>query len=166
MGWHYIRTLQSLGLAKVKKLAPILVIDLDKQLVDLDTVRAVVVHRLHLMTDYARVVIKQVYKEEKIKATVTKRKLLTKSRRLLTKHELLLDTQAKQRLEELFTHTDSLQIVYDFRQRLQKIWQEKTSNYEKLLDALEEWCHQAEASGIEALQEFADKLRGYTLQPV
>ena len=165
IGWQYIRTLQSLGLAKVRKLAPKLVIDFDKRLADLDTVRALVANRLHVMTDYARVVIKQVYKEEKIKATSAKRRLLASSRRLLIKHPALLDTGAKQRLEEVFSHSDSLHTVYEFGQRLQRMWQEKSASYEHLLESLQEWCNQAEATGIEALQEFAAKIRGYTLQP-
>ena len=165
LGWQYIRTLQSLGLARVRKLAPKLVIDFDKRLADLDTVRAVVANRLHVMKDYACVVVKRVYKEEKIEATSAKRRLLAGSRRLLIKHPALLDPGAKQRLEELFSHFHTLQIVHEFGQRLHRMWQEKSASYEHLLESLQEWCNQAEATGIEALQEFAAKLRGYTLQP-
>ena len=34
---------------------------------------------------------------------------------------------------------------------------------ERLLQALEDWCKQAEASGIRALQEFARTLPSYSL---
>jgi len=165
LGWQYIRTMQSLGLARVRKLAPKLIIDFDKRLADLDTVRAIVTNRLHVMTDYARVVVKRVYKEEKIKATAAKRKLLASNKRFLIKHQALLDAGAEQRLKELFSHSDSLQTVYEFGQRLQRMWQEKSASYEHLLESLQEWCNQAEATGIKALQEFATKIRGYTLQP-
>ena len=57
-----------------------------------------------------------------------------------------------------------LQTVYDYRARLQAIWDNAASN-DKLLKALQEWCTQAEASGINALQDFAIRLRGYSLQP-
>ena len=164
LGWHYIRTMQSLGLARVRKLAPRLVIDFNKRLADLDTVRAVVVNRLHVMADYTRVVVKQVYKEEKIEATAAKRRLLASNKRFLTKQAASLDPSAKQRLEELFRHSDTLQTVHEFGQRLQRMWQEKSASYEHLLESLQEWCNQAEATGIEALQEFAAKIRGYTLQ--
>jgi stearoyl-CoA desaturase (delta-9 desaturase) len=33
------------------------------------------------------------------------------------------------------------------------------------MQSLQEWCRQAEATGIAALQEFARRLRRYTLQP-
>jgi len=36
---------------------------------------------------------------------------------------------------------------------------------EKLMQALQDWCAQAEASGVRALQEFARSLRGYSLKP-
>ena len=35
---------------------------------------------------------------------------------------------------------------------------------EKLLQALQEWCQQAEATGVQALEEFAQRLKGYSLQ--
>ena len=165
LGWQYIRTMQSLGLARVRKLAPKLVIDFNKRLADLDTVRAIVANRLQVMTDYAHVVVKRVYKQEKIEATAAKRRLLASNRRLLIKHPTLLDASAKQRLDELFSHSATLHTVHEFGQRLQRMWQEKSASYEHLLESLQEWCNQAEATGIEALQEFAAKIRGYTLQP-
>jgi len=65
----------------------------------------------------------------------------------------------------LFAQSDTLQVVYEFRQRLQALWLEKTASQESLLAALQEWCNQAEATGIKALEEFSQSLRGYTLQP-
>jgi stearoyl-CoA desaturase (Delta-9 desaturase) len=40
------------------------------------------------------------------------------------------------------------------------------SNAETMLANLQDWCREAEASGIRALQEFAVRLRGYALVPV
>jgi stearoyl-CoA desaturase (delta-9 desaturase) len=54
--------------------------------------------------------------------------------------------------------------VYAYRQRLQEIWQKTTASQEQLVHALQEWCHQAETSGIKYLQDFAQSLKGYTLQ--
>ncbi len=58
-----------------------------------------------------------------------------------------------------------MQVVYDHKLRLQKLWTEKAATQENLMIALQEWCRQAEATGIKALQEFALSLRSYTLQP-
>jgi stearoyl-CoA desaturase (delta-9 desaturase) len=57
-----------------------------------------------------------------------------------------------------------LETVYQFRQQLQEIWSRAWSSQEAPLQALQEWCRQAEQSGIKALEEFAFTLRGYSLQ--
>jgi stearoyl-CoA desaturase (Delta-9 desaturase) len=58
-----------------------------------------------------------------------------------------------------------MQVVYDFGQRLQAIWTEKSATHESLIHSLRKWCEEAEATGIDALQEFAKSMRTYTLQP-
>jgi stearoyl-CoA desaturase (delta-9 desaturase) len=35
-----------------------------------------------------------------------------------------------------------------------------------LLHALQDWCHEAEATGIQALREFSNKIRTYSLVSV
>jgi len=52
------------------------------------------------------------------------------------------------------------------KQKLQDIWQRSATTQEHLLHALQEWCREAEATGIKALQDFSQKLRTYTLAPV
>jgi len=165
LGWYYIRLMEMLGLARVKKVAPEPIIDSNKQGVDLDTLRAVFTNRLYVMSDYASDVVKKVYREETVKASQAKRKLMRKYRRLLIRHEVLLDHNAKKHLAELLHDSASLKLVYEFRQRLQALWQEKAADQENLLRGLQEWCRQAEETGIEALQEFAYKLKSYTVTP-
>ena len=166
LGWQYIRLLELLRMARVKKVAPEPLTDLYKQKVDLDTVRAVVTNRLHVMSDYASSVVREVYRQETAKATRAKRQLMRKYRRLLIRHEALLDSAAKVHLAELFHQSATLRVVNEYRQRLQALWQEKTADQEKILRALQEWCRQAEATGVVALQEFSVKLKTYTVSPV
>lgn len=166
LGWSYIKLMQFAGLAKVKKLAPQLAFNSQKKIVDLDTVSAVITNRLHIMSHYARDVVKQVYREEKAKASDTSKDLFKRGKRWLVRHEALMDNRAKQRLEELLAQSQSLTVVYEYQQRLQALWQEKTASQERLLDALQDWCQQAEQTGITALEEFAQSVRGYSLAPV
>ena len=166
MGWSYIKIMQCFRLAKVKKLAPRLAFNNNKEGIDLDTLRAVITNRLHIMSDYARDVVKQVYKEEKAKASETSKGFFKRGKRWLVRHEALMDSRAKLRLEELLAQSHSLSVVYDYRQRLQALWQEKTTSQEGLLLALQEWCQQAEQTGITALEDFAQTVRGYSLAPV
>ena len=165
IGWFYISLFKFFDLAKIKKIAPTPKFNNNKPVVDDDTVSAVITNRLHVMSDYARVVIGDVYKEEMRKANVTRRRLLRRGRKLLSRADALLDQHAQERLQNVLAQSDSLNVVYDFRQRLQTIWQEKSATSEMLVQHLQEWCHQAEETGIEALQEFSRKIRAYTLEP-
>ncbi len=166
LGWSYIRCLHLVRLARVKKVAPRPMINRQKDSVDLDTVRAVVSNRLHVMSHYARDVLSRVYKEEKAKADVQAKRLLRQGRRYLIRHEFILDGKSTRRLHAMLADNATLQTVYEYKQRLQQLWQEKPATQESLKQALQEWCQQAEATGIRALGDFAVTLRGYTLQRV
>ena len=56
-------------------------------------------------------------------------------------------------------------IIYEKRLALQQVWTRTSSNGHDMLQALSDWCAQAEATGIKALQDFAAHLRTYSLQP-
>ena len=163
LGWGYIRLLETLGLARVKKLAPRPVL-LAKEQVDLDTVRAVVLGRLQVMADYARRVVWPVLRQES-RPRLAGRFGLRQARRLLVRDPGLLDARARGALEQLLACCQSLHTVYQYRQRLQAVWERQAASHEQLRAALQDWCAQAEATGIQALEQFARRLRGYGLQP-
>jgi len=85
--------------------------------------------------------------------------------RELIKGHSLLDEAARARVAAAVSGNESLRIVYEFQDRLQAIWQAAGANQEALKQALQEWCRQAEDTGIEYLQDFAQRLRGYGLKP-
>ena len=60
----------------------------------------------------------------------------------------------------------ALRTVYEYRERLTELWEQANVGNEHLVANLKEWCAMAEASGIQALEEFAIKLRGYAVQRV
>jgi len=165
IGWMYIKIFALLGLARVKKLAPQPVLAIGKDGLDVDTVRAIIANHLHIMARYAREVVGQVHKEELRKATGDVRDVLKATKGWLTREESRLNDAAKDHLARAFLHSHPLETVYEFKVQLQRLWQERTGSYESLLAALQVWCRQAEETGITALQEFAQSLRGYTLQP-
>jgi stearoyl-CoA desaturase (delta-9 desaturase) len=86
--------------------------------------------------------------------------------KLLIRNYALLDENAKQRLNKLLDESQSLKVVYEYNFRLQLIWQNKTANQEQLIQSLKEWCMHAEQTGISALAEFAETIKGYRLQEV
>jgi len=165
IGWGYIRTLSLLGLARVKTLPPKTCFNPSKLGVDLDTVRAVIANHVHVMADYAQEVLVKVHREELRWADKHVRPALKSIRSLLIRAESRMNDFDKSRLAQGLELSQRLAVVYQFKLQLQQIWQERSATYESLLQALQEWCRQAEATGIQALQEFAQSLRGYTLQP-
>jgi len=165
LGWLYIRLLAICGLSKVKKLAPKPLRVPGKQVVDLDTLRAVVINRMYIMADFARQVVMPVLQEELQKVDDSCRRFLKRDRALLIRAEARLNERDRDRLQGVLQLSQALRTVYEFRSQLQALWGLTTASHEKLLLALQDWCTQAEASGIQALQEFARSLRSYSLQP-
>jgi len=164
LGWIWIRLLALLGLARVKKVAPRPVIIAGKLSIDRDTVRAVVVNRMHVMANYAREVIRPVLKQERRQAEGSCKRTLRRARALLTRETSLIDEAARQRLDSLLEQFSNLRVVYHYRQQLQSVWARKATSQESLIKALQDWCLQAEATGISSLEAFARRLRGYSLQ--
>jgi stearoyl-CoA desaturase (delta-9 desaturase) len=164
LGWIWIRLLALLGLARVKKVAPRPVIIDGKLSIDRDTVRAVVANRMHVMANYAREVIRPVLKQEYKQAEGSCKGALRRTRALLYRESALIDEAARQRLDGLLAQFSNLRVVYNYRQQLQSVWARKATSQESLIKALQDWCLQAEATGISSLQEFARRLRGYSLQ--
>lgn len=166
IGWCYIRLLALCKLAKIKKVAPKPVVNEEKLKVDMDTVRAVITNRFHVMADYAKEVVGRVYEEELRKADASAHNLIKPLRTLLTREDSLISEEVKECLRHLLPLTPTLEIVYEYKLQLQRLWQEQTATQEALLSALQDWCRQAEQTEIRALEDFAHSLRGYTLQPV
>ena len=168
IGWLYIRTMQAAGLAKVKKVAPRIRFDWAKTRCDLDTLQAVITHRFDVMGKYGRL-LKKVYKEEihKIHAAYQHhgQESVTMER---IRHWLHLDAahlheQEKAALQQALQHSTRLQTLYQLKQDLSAIWQRSAVTQEQLLKHLEDWCHRAEASGIQALEDFSYRLRCYRM---
>jgi stearoyl-CoA desaturase (delta-9 desaturase) len=162
IGWLYIRVFQTFGLAKVIRVAPEPARIAARLHVDLETVRAVIVNRMHVLRDYARHVTIPVFREQ---LRVTGGDLSRRVKKLLVREPVLLDNQAQSRLREVLANNHALQTIHDFRERLRVLWNGTNMSNENLLQHLKDWIAQAEASGIKSLQDFAAGLRGYAMQP-
>jgi stearoyl-CoA desaturase (delta-9 desaturase) len=165
IGWAYIRLLQWIGLAQVKKVASKPYIANDKTLIDLDTVTAIITYRFQIMARYTQEVLGKVYQEELRNTQGSSRQLLKRAKKLLSREESLLNSQDKRYLADVLANRQTLQTVYQYRLQLQTLWQQTTINQEYLLQILQEWCQQAEATGIQSLREFALALRRYSVHP-
>ena len=165
IGWAWIKLLSALGLARVNKVPPRPQFANDKTSIDLDTLRALMQNRFQVMARYRREVIGPVLREELARAERNTRSLLRRAGHLLHRDDTLINSRAKERLGRLTADNETLARIYQLRLQLQDIWSRTSQNSQEMLDALRDWCQQAEASGVQALEDFAAKLRAYTLVP-
>ncbi|WP_299535862.1 acyl-CoA desaturase [uncultured Herbaspirillum sp.] len=163
IGWMYIRILETVGLAKVKKVAPVPKFDSQKSVIDFDTLQSVIANRYDVTAKYARS-LKTAWKDE-LDHLIEKAKLescfLKSSKKLLQREPGRLEDGQKQQLSELFAHSKALQTMHEMRIELSAIWERSHSTREQLLQQLQDWCTRAEASGVKALRDFALRLRSY-----
>jgi len=82
---------------------------------------------------------------------------------LLVRQPALLDDSAKQRLREVLSDNAALETVHEFRERLRELWSGANVSNDRLLAQLRQWCREAEASGIQVLEDFAARLRSYQM---
>lgn len=165
LGWGYIRLFEWLRLARVRRVARPPRIDASKTVVDMDTVKAVIVHRMHVMAGYARYVVRPVLAKELCRSEASCRALQRQARRLLSSDEANLDETSRQRLTRILERSQVLATVHQFRGRLRDVWERSATSQEALLAALQDWCQQAEQTGIGTLEQFSRRLRGYLPAP-
>jgi stearoyl-CoA desaturase (Delta-9 desaturase) len=166
LGWLYIRLLETLGLARVRRVAPKIRFDPTKRRCDAGTVQAVITHRYQVLATFARC-LKQTALAE-IRTLQARATLgLRESRALqviqqgLQRDPDTLPEPERVALKRALDASAVLHTLYAMRQELAALWGRSTASKEQLVKQLEGWCQRAEESGILALQEFSQKLRCY-----
>ncbi len=165
IGWAAIRLFETLGLAKVLRVAPSLDVRPNVQLPDAETLKALLSHKFEVMTDYFRGVIAPTLREEASNAGNGLAAIPRRLRRALGNGGRWLDNASRERMAALVEHRPTLRTVCDFRARLATVLERGNGGAEAMLASLTEWCREAEATGIAALAEFSARLRGYALTP-
>ena len=163
IGWMYIRILESMGLATVKKVAPTPKFTDVKPVVDADMLHAVIANRYDVLAKYAKS-LKSTYAEElgKLKRfSPQDAQVVARLRRWLHIDESKLNGTDRNQLEAGLAMSKSLQTVYSMRQDLAAVWSRSSASKEQVLKQLQDWCHRAETSGIKQLEEFSRRLRCY-----
>jgi stearoyl-CoA desaturase (delta-9 desaturase) len=159
IGWMYIRILEIMGLAHVKKIAPKLVLDNSKTSCDLATLQAVLTHRYEVIAKYATS-LRQTCAGE-VQALKGAGIDMGKLKRWLRIDKAALPAAELEQREAAIRQSKKLATVFTMRDELAQVWQRSTASKEQLVKQLDDWCHRAEASGIEALQKFSRQLRCY-----
>jgi stearoyl-CoA desaturase (delta-9 desaturase) len=163
IGWMYIRILESVGLAKVKKIAPAPKFDREKLVADIETLQSVVANRYDVMAKYAKS-LKRAWRDEMEHLQGNgqlENRFLRSSKKLLRRDPAKLEAPQRQQLSQLFAHSKALQTMHEMRTELAALWERSHSSSDQLVHQLQDWCARAEASGIKALQDFSYRLRSY-----
>jgi stearoyl-CoA desaturase (delta-9 desaturase) len=164
IGWLYIRILETLGLAQVKRLAPKVRIEAAaKPSCDLQTLQAVITHRYDVLARFTRS-LRATWGEElrRLRATHPLHGIdFGRVKAWLHLDEKLVPAQERLKLATVLENSRVLKTIYTMRQELATLWQRSSATKEQLVGQLEDWCRRAEKSGIAALQEFSRTLRSY-----
>jgi stearoyl-CoA desaturase (delta-9 desaturase) len=163
LGWLYIRVLEFMGLARVKKVAPRPRLGAAKPVIDLETVHAVIANRYDVLARYAKS-LKATYSEElaKLKARAPQdAEILKRVRRWLTRDHGKLADPERAALEASLAKSKPLHTAYTMRQELAALWNRSSATREQLVTQLQDWCRRAEESGIGPLRDFSMRLRCY-----
>ena len=151
--------MQTFGLAQPRSTGPVARKVLGRRSLDLDTAWALLNDRFSVMSKYADEVVKPLVEQE----LDTTRRLVRKAKKTLTRDVSLLDAAARDRIDELVDSSPTIKIIYQFRLRLQEVWAQRGGSAEEMLQALKQWCIDAEATGIQALRDFVTEIQTYTI---
>ena len=167
IGWMVIKGLESVGLAKVLRVAPSLDVRPNIHVPDTDTMKALLAHRFQAMTDYQRNVLTPALREEAQAAGAKLRSLLPrKLRKGLVDDGRWLQPDARAQLQQWVDQRPRIRTLVEHRARLSALLEARSQNASDALHNLQVWCREAEATGIRALQEYSARLKGYSLQSV
>ncbi|MNM49969.1 hypothetical protein D3C81_609890 [compost metagenome] len=165
MGWAWIQLFCFLRLAKVQRVAPIAHRVEGKGQLDMDTAMAILNNRFQIMAQYRKLVIAPLVKQELARVDDSVRHQFRRAKRLLSRETSLLEDRHHLRIQTMLEHSQALKTIYEKRLALQQIWLRTSANGHDMLAAMKDWVHEAEASGIQSLRDFAAQLKTYSLRP-
>ena len=161
IGWLYIRLMEMLGLARVKKVAPRPRLGAIRPAIDLDMLQAVVTHRYDVLAKYLKT-LRHLAAEEFDQLRIGAREGRT-MKRLLGEDGAALPAPQKKRLTAVLDRSESLAKAYAMRADLEALWARSSASHDQLVNQLQDWVARAEHSGIRQLEEFSRRLRCYAV---
>ncbi len=164
IGWGYIRLLEMLGWAKVRKTPPKLALGEVKPVADGQTLEALIANRYEVMANYAQGVKAAVAAEiAHLKAQGAQNsaqwKPLLAAKAWLHRDADKIPQPVKPQLQQALGASPQLAKLVAMREELRQLWTRTNVSAEQLVADLQAWCRRAEDSGIAALQNFSRQLR-------
>ena len=162
IGWGYIRAMEMVGWAKVRKVPPHLVEGAVRPVADDRTLEALINNRYEVMARFAKAMRATVSEEMNHHAEVSA-DLVATAKRWLHRDTQKVPANLRPQLERVLAQNATLKTMASMREELRQMWSNTTQTREQLVADLAAWCARAEASGIAALQNFSVRLRAATV---
>ena len=164
VGWMYIRGMEMVGLAKVKKVPPKLELGGIRPVADNQTLEAIITNRYEVMARYAAELKRTVSTEvDRLKgqgpAAAARLKDMRLAQAWLHRDDDRIPHGVKASLAATLGDSPMLAKLVAMREELRALWTRTGVSAEQLVADLQVWCRKAEESGIAVLQEFSMKLR-------
>jgi stearoyl-CoA desaturase (delta-9 desaturase) len=164
LGWVYIRALEAMGMATVRRTPPQLRLGDVKPVADGKTLEAVIANRYEVMAHYAQAVREAVGGElERLKGqgapVAGKIAQLRLARRWLPRDADKIPAGVQAQLQLVVHDSPVLAKFVAMREELRQLWTRTNVSAEQLVADLQAWCAKAEGSGIASLREFSVRLR-------
>ncbi|WP_372825299.1 fatty acid desaturase [Polaromonas sp.] len=160
IGWVYIRAMEKVGLATVKKVPPKLQLGSIQPVADEKTLEALIAHRYEVMAGFARELRRAGKIEiEALKARKADISVLKVANRWLHRDDDKVPAAAKPQIAQARAEHPVLDKMVTMREELRQMWLSTSASREQLASDLQAWCRRAEESGIAALRDFSMNLR-------
>ena len=161
IAWGYIRAMEMVGWAKVRKTAPQLKLGAVRPQADAHTLEAIIANRYELMAKYANELRAACSHElARVKAqgsaNLAEMKL---AQRWLHRDAEKIPANLLPQLATAVNGSPKLAKLVAMREELRLLWTRTNVSADTLVVDLQAWCKKAEGSGIEALEQFSLKLR-------
>ena len=162
IGWLYIRILETLGLARVKKTAPQLVTGTARSECDRQMLQAIITHRWTVLEQFMRDIRGTCAAELETLGRSSRHGInWTTVRRWLHLDKAALPEAEQVRVGKVLEESAVLSTLQRMRQDLGALWGRSNATTEQLVQQLDDWCDRAERSGIDALVTFSRRLRTF-----
>ena len=164
IGWGYIRAMEMLGWAKVRKTPPMLKLGEVKPVADGKTLEAIIANRYEVMAKYATELRAACGAElDRLKAqggeNTARVKQMLIAKRWLHRDQDKIPAELRDSVAQAAASSAALTTLVAKREELRQLWTRTNVSAEQLVADLQAWCRQAEDSGIAALRDFSMKLR-------
>ncbi len=159
LGWLYIRTLETFGLATVKKTPPKLAFGDIKPVADEKTLEALIANRYEVMANYANQLRLALRQEVASLPALPAESILIAAKNWMHRDVEKVPAKVLEQLTQARAALPHVDTMVKMREELRQLWLNTHESREQLAADLQVWCKRAEASGIAALQEFSMHLR-------